>query len=90
MMTLPATIRAGYVFIMRRAWRLRPATSRSREIEGIGKMTLHPWDYIDSRLYFFGFWEPQISSFIAKQIPEGSTCIDIGANIGYHTNPPKE
>lgn len=40
-------------------------------------------DLIQSRIYFFGFWEPQLSSFVRKVLRPGDTFVDVGANIGY-------
>jgi FkbM family methyltransferase len=78
-------IRAVQIFVGRRVWRYFSSSSKIKEIEGIGRMILSPWEYIDSRLYFFGTWEPDISRFMVEHITRGSTCIDIGANVGYYT-----
>jgi FkbM family methyltransferase len=78
-------LRAAQIFVGRRVWRYFSSSSKIKEIEGIGRMILSPWEYIDSRLYFFGTWEPDISRFMVEHITRGSTCIDIGANVGYYT-----
>ena len=78
-------LRAVQIFVERRVWLYFSSSSKIKEIEGIGRMILSPWEYIDSRLYFFGTWEPEISRFMAEHITRGSTCIDIGANVGYYT-----
>jgi len=40
-------------------------------------------DQIQSRIYFFGIWEPEISDYIAKHLVAGDRFIDVGANVGY-------
>ena len=40
-------------------------------------------DQIQSRIYFFGTWEPEISDYIASILVAGDCFIDVGANVGY-------
>jgi FkbM family methyltransferase len=40
-------------------------------------------DLIQSRIYFFGFWEPQLTYFIKSGLKDGDYFVDVGANIGY-------
>lgn len=40
-------------------------------------------DLIQSRIYFFGFWEPNLTQFIKASLREGDRFVDVGANIGY-------
>jgi FkbM family methyltransferase len=40
-------------------------------------------DLIQSRIYFFGFWEPNLTHFIRRALRAGDTFVDVGANIGY-------
>jgi FkbM family methyltransferase len=42
-------------------------------------------DIIQSRLYYFGIWEPSLTNFIEKRLKPGDTFVDVGANIGYYT-----
>jgi len=42
-------------------------------------------DLLQSRVYFFGVWEPQITSFMRQRLSPGDTFIDVGANVGYYT-----
>jgi FkbM family methyltransferase len=42
-------------------------------------------DLLQSRIYFFGVWEPQITSFMRQRLSPGDTFIDVGANVGYYT-----
>jgi len=32
-----------------------------------------------------GFWEPEVTSWMTKNVKEGWTCLDVGSNIGYFT-----
>lgn len=41
-------------------------------------------DLIQTYLYLFGIWEPDVTSFIARRLSPGDTFIDVGANVGYH------
>jgi FkbM family methyltransferase len=81
---LPGFLRAGYALLVKRGLGLfkRPMVA---EIPGIGAMKLEPWDLIDSRLLFFGVWEPAVSRFMREAIKPGAIVADIGANIGYYT-----
>jgi FkbM family methyltransferase len=81
---LPGFLRAGYALLVKRGFALtkRPMVA---EIPGIGAMKLEPWDLIDSRLLFFGVWEPAVSKFMREAIRPGAVVADIGANIGYYT-----
>jgi FkbM family methyltransferase len=81
---LPGFLRAGYALLVKRGFALtkRPILA---EIPGIGAMKLEPWDLIDSRLLFFGVWEPAVSKFMREAIRPGAVVADIGANIGYYT-----
>jgi len=42
-------------------------------------------DFIQTYLYLFGVWEPDMTDFIAGRLQDGDTFVDVGANIGYHT-----
>ena len=42
-------------------------------------------DMIQTYLYLFGIWEPDLSHFIDERLENGGTFVDVGANIGYHT-----
>jgi FkbM family methyltransferase len=42
-------------------------------------------DLLGRYVYFFGVWEPNLTTWIARQLHEGDTFVDVGANIGYYT-----
>jgi FkbM family methyltransferase len=48
-------------------------------------MRLHLPDQIQSRIFFFGVWEPAISGYISAALNPGDTFIDVGANVGYYS-----
>lgn len=40
-------------------------------------------DYIQSRLFSFGIWEPNLTRFVQSKIKEDTWAIDVGAHVGY-------
>jgi FkbM family methyltransferase len=42
-------------------------------------------DLVQTYIFMFGVWEPDLTAFIARRVEPGRTFIDVGANIGYHT-----
>jgi FkbM family methyltransferase len=49
-------------------------------------MFVDPHDVgVAPRLCLDGYWESWITSAIARCIPEGAACVDVGANHGYYT-----
>lgn len=40
-------------------------------------------DLIQARIYFFGFWEPNLTHFIRSSLRPGDSFVDVGANVGY-------
>ena len=41
-------------------------------------------DMIQTYLYVFGVWEPDVTAFIRRRLRTGDTFVDVGANVGYH------
>jgi FkbM family methyltransferase len=45
--------------------------------------------YVDAKdtvgrfIYYFGVWEPNLTSWISERLKPGDTFIDVGANVGY-------
>jgi FkbM family methyltransferase len=50
-----------------------------------GRLSGTTEDIIQRYVYYFGVWEPNLTSFISRRLGEGDTFIDVGANIGYFT-----
>lgn len=49
-------------------------------------MFVDPYDLgVTPRLCLDGYWESWITGAIARCIPEGAACVDVGANHGYYT-----
>jgi len=42
-------------------------------------------DLIQSYIYHFGVWEPDVSAFLARRLRPGDVFIDVGAHVGYHS-----
>lgn len=42
-------------------------------------------DFVQTYLYLFGTWEPDITAFVRSRLRPGDTFVDVGANIGYYT-----
>ena len=50
-----------------------------------GRMLVDVADFIGTRIYYFGVWEPHLSALISARLRAGDVFCDIGANIGYYT-----
>jgi FkbM family methyltransferase len=48
-------------------------------------MACDPADFIQMRILYFGFWEPNISAAIEAILRPGDVFVDVGANVGYET-----
>ena len=66
------------------AWRRGPLSVRASTRFGANFQCRLP-DMIQTYLYLFDVWEPDITAFIASRLRPGDTFVDVGANIGYHT-----
>ena len=42
-------------------------------------------DFVPSRIFYFGVWEPNLTAFIQRRLAKGDIFVDVGANIGYFT-----
>ncbi|HVA45523.1 MAG TPA: FkbM family methyltransferase [Pirellulales bacterium] len=49
------------------------------------RMSSRPCEFIESRILFFGAWEPRITSLFQEIIKPGDVVLDVGANVGYFT-----
>jgi len=67
-----------------RAWLSGPVTYESTARDGTRFLCCLP-DLIQSYIFLFGVWEPDLTSYIRRRLDPGRTFIDVGANIGYHS-----
>lgn len=42
-------------------------------------------DFVQSTVYFFGEWEPNISAWVRRTLRPGDVFVDVGANVGYYS-----
>ncbi|MCK1597307.1 FkbM family methyltransferase [Bradyrhizobium sp. 164] len=42
-------------------------------------------DFVPKRIFFFGFWEPNLTGFMLRTIQKDDWVVDAGSNIGYYT-----
>ena len=49
------------------------------------RMLVDLTDFIGTRIYHFGVWEPHLSALISTRLKSGDVFCDVGANIGYYT-----
>lgn len=63
-------------------WRRFAAVARSR----LGpRFHVALPDLIQSYVYFFGIWEPNITAYIVRALRGGDCFVDVGANVGYYS-----
>lgn len=80
-------IRAGKAWVWTRvvdpylAW--HPRRFCARTIFGFA-MNGDSRDLIQQWLYYFGVWEPWLTTFVERRLRPGDTFVDVGANIGYY------
>src|ERR1700742_4360825 len=60
----------------------RPVTVDSITEDGIHFRSRLP-DGIQTFVYLFGTWEPDLTAFLRRRLRPGDTFIDVGANVGY-------
>lgn len=49
------------------------------------RMNCRPPDLLQSYVYLFGLWEPDLTAFSRRRLQPGDVYIDIGANVGYYS-----
>jgi FkbM family methyltransferase len=70
------------LLLLIRAALWRPLTVDHTTDDGIHFRCRLP-DGIQTFVYLFGTWEPDLTAFLRRRLRPGDTFIDIGANIGY-------
>lgn len=64
------------------AWHSHPFVARTRFGACMAGDTR---DMIQQYVYFFGFWEPDLTGWITSRLQPGDVFVDVGANIGYYS-----
>jgi FkbM family methyltransferase len=75
----------GSMLVALRLWaRFRGPLETKATTQFGARFTCRLPDFIQTYLYLFGVWEPDITAYIGRRLAPGRTFIDVGANIGYH------
>ena len=80
-------VRLGKPFVWTRivepylAW--HPRAFRARTLFGF-HLDGNSQDLIQQWIYYFGIWEPALTTWIRRRLRRGDTFVDVGANIGYY------
>jgi len=82
-LALPIFLLLGMILLWQRL-RRAPIQTIGTTLEGAQFHCTLP-DMIQTYLYLFGVWEPDLSAFIRLRMQPGDVFLDIGANIGYYT-----
>ncbi len=76
----------GSMLVLLRLWaRFREPLETKAATQFGARFTCRLPDLIQTYLYLFGVWEPDITAFIGRRLAPDRTFVDVGANIGYHT-----
>lgn len=65
-------------------FRAEPETKLARTQSG-QKFYADTGDLIQSYLYLFGVWEPNLTHWLSRTLEPGDTFVDVGANVGYYS-----
>lgn len=57
----------------------------SKTIHGFSLYTIDGDEHVSFNIRDKGFWEPDVTHWLYKNVQEADTCLDIGSNIGYFT-----
>jgi FkbM family methyltransferase len=70
------------LLLLIRATLWRPLTVEHTTDDGLRFRAQLP-DGVQTFVYLFGVWEPDLTAFLRRRLRPGDTFIDIGANVGY-------
>lgn len=62
------------------AWHWHPFVARASFGRRFGGDTR---EVLQQHVYYFGEWEPDMTSWVTGALRPGDVCVDVGANIGY-------
>lgn len=63
----------------------RNSTSFLVKYNGDSLINIDTTSFIEWKIFFFGYYEPDIIKIFKKHIKKGDIVVDVGANIGAHT-----
>jgi FkbM family methyltransferase len=49
------------------------------------EMRVDAEDIVGRYIYYFGVWEPILTSWVRQRLAPGDTFVDVGANVGYYS-----
>ena len=63
----------------------RPGVRLDGEAAWGGRFRCDLHDFVASRIYYFGVWEPNLTALLERRLAPGDVVADVGANMGYFT-----
>lgn len=63
----------------------RPGVRLDGETTWGGRFRCDLHDFIASRIFYFGVWEPNLTALLMRRLAPGDVFVDVGANMGYFT-----
>lgn len=73
-----------FMLVLLRAIVFGPIRIEAQSAEG-DWYACHLPDLIQTYIYLFGAWEPDLAAFMRSRLHSGDVFVDVGANIGYDT-----
>jgi len=70
-------------YIAAHLWWLESRATAQTEFGSTLRLDAH--DLVGRYIYYFGVWEPNLTSWITERLLPGDGFIDVGANIGYYS-----
>lgn len=61
----------------------RPGVRLDGEATWGGRFRCDLHDFVASRIYYFGVWEPNLTRLLTRRLAPGDVFVDVGANMGY-------
>lgn len=55
------------------------------QCDGIGTLKVDSRSFQSRHLFYFGLWEPRLTSYVVDSAKEGGVFLDVGASFGYFT-----